>query len=65
MPLVMMVMSSERVAPARKGRMVSGASVWPMKMEAATLRLSAPEMRMVFCMIQAKARMTICMTPRW
>ncbi len=37
-----MVMSSERVAPARKGRMVSGASVWPMKMLAATLVDSAP-----------------------
>ena len=32
MPLVMMVISSLRVALARNGRMVSGASVWPMKM---------------------------------
>jgi hypothetical protein len=53
MPEVMMVMSSERVAPARKGRMVSGASVWPMKMLAATLVDSAPEVPMVRCMIQA------------
>ena len=52
MPLVMMVMSSERVAPGRKGRMVSGASVWPMKMLAATLRDSAPETFMVHCMSQ-------------
>ena len=37
MPLVMMVNSSDRVRPARNGRMVSGASVWPMKMLAATL----------------------------
>ena len=33
--------------------MVSGASVWPMKMLAATFMLSAPEMRMVLSMIQA------------
>ena len=65
MPLVMMVMSSLRVAPARNGRMVSGASVWPMKIEAATFMLSAPEMRMVLSMTQARARMTICMTPMW
>ena len=32
MPLVMMVISSLRVALDRNGRMVSGASVWPMKM---------------------------------
>ena len=51
MPEVMMVISSERVAPARNGRMVSGASVWPMKMLAATLVLSAPEVPMVFCMM--------------
>ena len=42
MPLVMMVMSSLRVALERNGRMVSGASVWPMKMLAATFMLSAP-----------------------
>jgi hypothetical protein len=32
-------------------------------MEAATFMLSAPEMRMVLSMIQARARMMICMTP--
>ena len=42
MPLVMMVISSLRVALARNGRMVSGASVWPMKIDAATFMLSAP-----------------------
>jgi hypothetical protein len=63
MPLVMMVISSLRVAPFRKGRMVSGASVWPMKIEAATFMLSAPEMRMVLSMTQAMQRMSNCMTP--
>jgi len=47
----------------RNGRMVSGASVWPMKTDAATFRLSAPEMRMVLSMTQAKPRMMICITP--
>ncbi len=65
MPLVMMVISSLRVALERNGRMVSGASVWPMKMDAATFMLSAPEMRMVLSMTQASARMTICITPMW
>ena len=64
MPLVMMVISSERVRLARNGRMESGASVWPMKMEAATLSDSAPEIRMVRCMHHAKPRMTSCMMPR-
>jgi hypothetical protein len=48
----------------RKGRTVSGASVWPMKMEAATSRLSAPLAPMSRVMTRA-ARLTItCMTPR-
>ena len=42
MPEVITVISSERVIRGRNGRMVSGASVCPMKIEAATLRLSAP-----------------------
>ena len=63
MPEVMMVMSSELVAPARNGRMVSGASVWPMKMLAATLVLSAPLVPIVRCMIHATTLMTCCMTP--
>jgi len=65
MPLVMMVINSERVALLRNGRMVSGASVWPMKMEAATLVDSAPLVPMVRCMTHAMPRMTICMMPRW
>ena len=62
-PLVMMVMSSEFVAPERNGRMVSGASVCPMKMLAATFRLSAPLIFIVACMRRAKKRMISCMTP--
>ena len=42
MPAVITVISSERVIRGRNGRMVSGASVCPMKMDAATSRLSAP-----------------------
>ena len=64
-PAVMMVINSELVAPARKGRMVSGASVWPMKMLAATLVLSAPLVPMVRCMIHATTWMTRCITPMW
>ncbi len=60
-----MVMSSERVAPARKGRMVSGASVWPMKMLAATLVLSAPEVPIVRCIIHATTLMICCIKPMW
>src|SRR5246127_4738273 len=65
MPEVMMVMGSLRVAPERKGRMVSGASVWPMKMLAATLVDSAPLVPMVRCMTQATALMICCMRPMW
>ena len=45
--------------------MVSGASVWPMKMLAATLVLSAPLVPMVRCMIHATTLMTCCITPMW
>ena len=41
-PEVITVISSERVIRGRNGRIVSGASVCPMKIEAATFRLSAP-----------------------
>src|SRR5205814_81727 len=41
-PAVITVISSERVIRGRNGRIVRGASVCPMKMDAATLRLSAP-----------------------
>ena len=42
---------------------ISGASVCPMKMLAATLRLSAPETLIVQSMRRAKRRMTSCMSP--
>ena len=64
MPLVMMVNSSDSVSPARNGRMVSGASVWPMKMLAATLSDSAPLAPMTFCITDRHAAHDHCMTPR-
>ena len=41
-PVVITVISSDCVIVGRYGRMVSGASVWPMKMLAATFSDSAP-----------------------
>ena len=64
MPLAMIVNSSDSVKPARKGRMVNGASVWPMKMLAATLVDSAPLAPITFCITTAIARTTSCMTPK-
>ena len=61
----LMTINSLRVALERNGRMVSGASVWPMKMLAATFMLSAPEIRIVLSMTQAMARMMICIRPMW
>ena len=63
-PEVITVISSERVIRGRKGRIVRGASVCPMKIEAATFRLSAPLAPMIRLMIAAKARTITCMTPR-
>ena len=48
----------------RKGRIVSGASVCPMKIDAATLRLSAPLAPMILFIAIAKAFTTTCMMPR-
>jgi hypothetical protein len=45
--------------------MLSGASVCPMKILAATFSDSAPLMRMVTCINRAMALITICMMPRW
>ena len=45
--------------------MVTGASVCPMKMLAATLSDSAPLAPMTRVMTQAKTRMMNCMTPKW
>ncbi len=53
MPLVMMMNSSDSVRPAMNGRMVSGASVCPMKMLAATLSDSAPLTPITFCIPMA------------
>jgi hypothetical protein len=64
MPAVMMVISSERVASGKNGRTVSGASVWPMKMLAATSSDSAPLAPMMRCITHAAARMKNCITPR-
>ena len=64
MPLVMMVNSSDSVSPARNGLMVRGASVWPMKMLAATLSDSAPLTPMTFCITTAMPFTTHCMMPR-
>jgi hypothetical protein len=63
-PDVITVISSDRVMFWRKGRMVSGASVCPMKMEAATFRLSAPLAPMTRLISSAKARTMTCMMPR-
>ena len=60
----MMVKSSDSVSPARNGLMVSGASVCPMKMLAATLSDSAPLTPMIFCIAIAMAFTTNCITPR-
>ena len=64
MPLVMMVNSSLCVSPARNGRIVSGASVCPMKMLAATLVDSAPLVPITRCITLAMPRTNTCMTPR-
>ena len=53
MPLVITVISSERVRSGRNGRMVSGASVCPIKMLAATFSDSAPLAPMTRVMTQA------------
>ena len=63
-PEVITVISSERVILARNGRMVSGASVCPMKIEAATFRLSAPLAPITRLIRMANARTMSCMIPR-
>ncbi len=63
-PAVITVMSSERVMRGRNGRMVSGASVCPMKIDAATSRLSAPLAPMILFIAIASALTTTCMMPR-
>ena len=64
MPAVITVISSDRVIPGRNGRIVSGASVCPMKMDAATFKLSAPLAPITLFITMANALTTSCMTPR-
>ena len=63
-PEVMTVISSDWVMCGRYGRMVSGASVWPMKMLAATFSDSAPLAFMNRRIPTANSRTTNCITPR-
>ena len=63
-PAVMTVISSDIVISGRNGRMVSGASVCPMKIDAATEVASAPDTAMKRDMTFAKNFTTTCMTPR-
>ena len=63
-PDVITVISSDCVILGRYGRMVSGASVCPMKMLAATLSDSAPLAPITLFMTTANRRTTICMTPK-
>ena len=56
MPDVITVISSDCVMRGRNGRMVSGASVWPMKMLAATFSDSAPLARMHRLITTANSR---------
>ena len=64
MPDVITVISSDSVIRGRYGRIVSGASVWPMKMLAATFSDSAPLARMTRRITTANSRTTSCMTPK-
>ena len=52
------------VSLGRYGRIVSGASVWPRKSEAATLSDSAPLVPISQAITTAKTRTTHCITPR-
>ena len=64
MPEVITVISSDCVISGRNGRMVSGASVCPMKMLAATFSDSAPLAFITRCITTANMRTTTCMTPK-
>ena len=63
MPEVITVISSDCVIFGRYGRIVSGASVCPMKMLAATFSVSAPLAFITLRMPQANSRTTNCITP--
>ena len=64
MPAVITVISSDSVIFGRYGRMVSGASVCPMKMLAATFSVSAPLAFITRRMPIAKTCTTSCMIPK-
>jgi len=64
MPAVITVISSDMVMPSMNGRIVNGASVCPMKIDAATDSDSAPDAPMNRAISLAKKRTTICITPR-
>ena len=64
MPPVIIVSSSEVVIRGMKGAMMIGASVWPMKMLAATASDSAPETLSSLVMTIANSSTIRCMTPR-
>ena len=63
MPQVITHISSDFVNLFRKGRMVSGASVCPIKILAAISSDSAPLAPITRVITQAKARMKTCITP--
>ena len=62
-PDVITVISSDCVMPEMNGRIVSGASVWPMKMLAATFKDSAPLAPITRFMTTANNRTMNVMTP--
>ena len=64
MPQVMIVNNSLSVSLGRKGRMVRGASVCPMKILAATLVASAPLTPITRCITRAMTRTKACMIPK-
>src|SRR3954463_8805066 len=65
MPLAISTNNSELVIRGTYGRMIRGASVWPMNTFAATDRVSAPLVPIKYNMIRANARTTNCKIPKW
>ena len=65
MPPAITTSNSLFVISETKGFTSSGASVWPTKMLAAVESVSAPLVRIVFCMAHAMPRITTCISPRW
>ena len=64
-PAVMIAIITERVMPSTYGFTTSGDSIIPTKMFDAVHSVSAPEVRIVRCMIHAAPRTIRCMMPRW